>query len=138
VRELYPALIAERPGSIRVFESAATFRDIGTPADYLAASLAVAADEGLAALPAGRDAWMAPDARVERTILWDDVRVGAGSELVECIVGDGVVIPDRSRYTRAAIVRARREAGPGEHRDGDLLIAVFGPAARTASPSVHV
>ncbi len=137
VRALYPALLDERPGSIRVFESTATFRDIGTPADYLAASLAVAAAEDLDALPPGRRTEVAPDAHVERTILWDDVRVGAGATLIECIVGDGVTIPAGARFTRAAIVRARRAPAAGERVDGGLLVADIGPAARTAPPSVR-
>ncbi|MDE3153905.1 MAG: NDP-sugar synthase [Acidobacteriota bacterium] len=136
VRRLYPALIARQPGCVRIFATQASFRDIGTPADYLAASLAVAAADGGRALPAGRDVRIAADARVERSILWDAVTVGAGSQLVECIVGDGVTIPPGSRFTRAAIVRARRAPAAGERRDGDLLIADLGPAART-EPASH-
>jgi CTP:molybdopterin cytidylyltransferase MocA len=40
-------------------------------------------------------------ARVERTALWDDVTVGPGAELRECIVADGVVIPAGARYSAA-------------------------------------
>jgi len=134
VGALYPALIAERPGSVRAFVTSASFADIGTPADYLAASLALAAAGGLADLPYGRNVRLGPGAHVERTILWDDVEVGRDSRLVECIVGDGVRIPGGTRLTRCAIVRADgRPPAAGERLDGALLIAPFAPADRTAA-----
>ena len=34
-----------------------------------------------------------PTARVDRSILWDRVTVGAAATLVECIVADGVAVP---------------------------------------------
>ena len=36
VHGIYPNLIAQRPGSVRVMRTAAEFFDIGTPRDYLA------------------------------------------------------------------------------------------------------
>lgn len=105
VRELYPALIAERPGSVRAFRSQASFRDIGTPADYLETALALARERGLDAPPPGHDARIAPDARVERSIVWDDVSVGARASLTECIVADGVTVPAGATYTRRIITR---------------------------------
>jgi ADP-glucose pyrophosphorylase len=57
-------------------------------------------------------------------MLWDDVSVEAGARLDECIVADGVTIPEGSSFTRCAIVRAAdRPAGPNESRVGDLLVA---------------
>jgi NDP-sugar pyrophosphorylase family protein len=103
VRELYPALIAKRPGGIRAFRSRAGFRDIGTPADYLATALALARAHGLDAPPPGRGARIAPDARVERSIVWDDVSIGARAHLTECIVADGVTIPADAHYTRMIV-----------------------------------
>jgi mannose-1-phosphate guanylyltransferase len=134
VRQLYPDLIARQPGSVRVFRTHAAFHDIGTAADYLAASLAVAAETGLDGIPAGRGTSIADGARVERTILWDDVRVGAGSELMECIVGDGVSIPAGSRFSYAAIVRAHREPAAGEYRAGELIVAPFNGTSRPGPP----
>jgi ADP-glucose pyrophosphorylase len=46
-----------------------------------------------------------PSARVTRSVLWDEVSVGAGAEVLECVVADGVLIPPGARYTRSAIVR---------------------------------
>jgi mannose-1-phosphate guanylyltransferase len=105
---IYPQLMAARRGSVTGFVSDATFQDIGTPADLLQTSLDLAAADGRAGSPrAGRDVEIDPSARVERTVLWDRVRVGAGASLTECVVGDDVVIPPGASYTRCAIV-----AGP--------------------------
>jgi mannose-1-phosphate guanylyltransferase len=52
---------------------------------------------------------LAPGARVTRSVLWDDVTVGAGAVLTECVVADGVHIPDGAVLTRCAIVRGPRD-----------------------------
>ena len=100
VGALYPALIAERPGSVRAFTCEVTFRDIGTPADYLAACLALA--DGPEALRAA-DAHVAVDARVEQSVLWEDVRVGSGARLSECVVMNGARVPEGFQARRAVI-----------------------------------
>ena len=66
--------------------------DIGTPADYAATCLAINADEGRA-LEQGTGTTVAPSARLDRSLLWDDVQVGADASLRECIVTDGVTVP---------------------------------------------
>jgi len=105
---IYPRYIAERPGSIRGFVCNAAFRDIGTPADLLRTSLDLAAADGRPDRPRwGRNARVDPSARVTRSVLWDDVSVGAGATITECVVADRVTIPAGAAYNRAAIV-----AGP--------------------------
>ncbi len=121
VGALYPRLIAERPGSIRAFVCDAPFHDIGTPADYLATSLALAAVEGnaLVAPSASVDA----SATLERTAVWDDVTVGAGARVVDCVICDGARIPPGAAFTRKAIVPARgRTPRDDETIQDDLLI----------------
>ena len=100
VGSLYPALIAERPGSIRAFTGEGAFRDIGTPSDYLAACLALAEDPS--ALWA-TSAHVAADASVERSVLWEDVHVGSGARLSECIVMNGARVPAGFQASRALI-----------------------------------
>jgi NDP-sugar pyrophosphorylase family protein len=46
-------------------------------------------------------------ARITRSILWDDVEVGAGATLDECIVADGVTVPPGAIYRRQVLVRPR-------------------------------
>lgn len=91
VRVLYPALAAAQPGSVRVFRTEADFFDIGTPGDYLNTALALAERHGLSSV--GLRSRVDFSARVERSVLWDDVTVEAGAMLKECVVADGVVVP---------------------------------------------
>jgi mannose-1-phosphate guanylyltransferase len=106
VMGIYPALIANRPGSVRGFVSDAAFQDIGTAADLLQTSLDLAAADGRDGAPRwGRNPQVAASARIIRSVLWDDVIVGADAVITECVVADGVQIPDGTVLTRCAIVR---------------------------------
>lgn len=102
VRWLYPRLIAARAGSVRAHVSAAAFLDIGTPRDYFETASLIASREGRP-LDRGVDVDISPSARIERSILWDRVRVGAHATLTDCIVADDVVIPAGARYQRKVI-----------------------------------
>jgi NDP-sugar pyrophosphorylase family protein len=88
---IYDALIASRPGAVRGVLSDAAFYDVGTPADYWRTSMAFAAAEGKSFTP---------------SILWDDVEVGAGAQLDECIVTDRVSVPAGAHHRREILVRA--------------------------------
>jgi NDP-sugar pyrophosphorylase family protein len=122
VNDLYPRLIAQEPAGIAAFRCAASFRDIGTPADYLATSTELAALEG-DRMACGARVRVDDSARVVRTAVWDDVTIGPGSVLEDCIVADGVQVPGGARYTRCAIIPAgTRAAAPDERLDGELLI----------------
>jgi NDP-sugar pyrophosphorylase family protein len=114
VNVLYPQLIAEDPRSIAAFVCDAAFHDIGTPADYLATSLELADIEGDRMI--SRTACVNPAARVTRTAIWDDARIGRGAALTECIVCDRVTVPEGRSYTRVAIIR--RPDGS----DDDLIV----------------
>ena len=104
VNTLYPQRIARHPRSVAGFLCDASFRDIGTPADYLATSLELALLEG-DRMVSPRGTRIDESARVTRSAVWDDVTIGAGAELTECIVGDRVTVPAGAVYRRAAIVR---------------------------------
>jgi len=104
VNALYPRLIQEDPHSVAAFVCAASFRDIGTPADYLDTSLQLAQTEG-DHLISGRGTHIDARARVVRSAVWDDVRIGPDAEITECIVADGVTIPAGAVYRRVALVR---------------------------------
>jgi NDP-sugar pyrophosphorylase family protein len=113
---LYPRLMAERPGSVRGFVCDSPFQDIGTPADLLQTSLALAAADGRADHPrCGVNAVVDPSARVTRSVLWDRVRIGANATIHECVVADDVEIPDGARYARSAIVA----------HDGQLIVTAL-------------
>jgi NDP-sugar pyrophosphorylase family protein len=122
VRALYPALIAAQPGSVRVHMCAAEFFDVGTPSDYLRTSVLLAQRES-GVVPHGLRTCVDPTARVDDSILWDDVEVGAGSILRGCIVTDGVRVPEDTSWTGVTVRRAVGELEHGERRVGDLAVA---------------
>ena len=108
VHGIYPALIASRPGAVRVFHTAAEFFDIGSPRDYLHTAIMLAAREGRP-LDRGRDCVVAPDATLTNTILWNRVTVGAGAQLTDCVVADGVSVPPGARYSQSSLVMRDNE-----------------------------
>jgi mannose-1-phosphate guanylyltransferase/phosphomannomutase len=104
VNTLYPRLIQQDPNSVAAFVCAASFRDIGTPADYLQTSLELARSEG-DRLISTRGSRIDPRARIVRSAVWDDVRIGPDAELTECIVADGVTIAPGAVHRRVALVQ---------------------------------
>jgi mannose-1-phosphate guanylyltransferase len=125
VGALYPQLIASDKRSVAAFICGASFRDIGTPADYLDTSIHLTNTEG-DRMQDGRAAKIDPTASIVRSAVWDDVTVGAAAALTECIVCDGVQIPAGARYQRCAIVPAAgRQPKAGQRIERDLLIADF-------------
>jgi NDP-sugar pyrophosphorylase family protein len=124
VNALYPRLIGENPRNVAAFVSQASFLDIGTPRDCLDTSLALAQVEGTRFM--GARVRAADSAVLVRTLVWDDVTVGARAHLQDCIVADGARIPDGARFERCAIVPAGTRAPvDGERIDGELLVRTF-------------
>jgi NDP-sugar pyrophosphorylase family protein len=103
---LYDDLIAARPGSVRGVVRDAAFLDIGTVTDYWRTSFALMSRS----LPAhewrGRNVQVDESARISRSILWNDIEIGARAVLEECIVTDGVKVPEGAVYRRSILVRA--------------------------------
>jgi NDP-sugar pyrophosphorylase family protein len=106
---VYPIMMQERSRIVRAFISEASFLDIGTPRDYVDTNVSIAAAEGSDPWTRGARVRVAPSARITRSILWDDVTIGEGAELDDCVVADGVTIPAGARYTRSVIVRGDGE-----------------------------
>ncbi|MBI2833850.1 MAG: NDP-sugar synthase [Acidobacteria bacterium] len=127
VTGVYRKLIASNKRAVRAQVSSASFMDIGTAADYWNTSLHLARAEGTGDRSLrGRGVEVDATARLTRTIVWDDVSVGADCELVDCIVADGVSVPAGTRLASTAIVRANDGAPQtGEERLGDLLVKRF-------------
>jgi NDP-sugar pyrophosphorylase family protein len=118
---LYPRLMAENPKSIAAHVSRASFLDVGTPADYLDTSLSMAEVEGPRLT--GRHVETDRSAILDRTVVWDDVTVGRDARLSECVVGDGVRIPEGANYHRCAIIPAGTKLPEaGERIEGGLLL----------------
>ena len=125
---LYDALIAGG-GPMAVHEVSGPFHDIGTPADYAETVRAVAAAEDRSPIPRGNGSVVHPSARVERSILWDDVVVGAGCVVTGCVLADRVRLPAGTVLDGQAVVPggAGDDGGPAsslpnETRLGDLRV----------------
>ena len=95
---------------------------IGTPDDYLQTSLLLSQREGTGAAH-GAGTRVDATARVEDSVLWDDVEVGPGSMLKQCIVTDGARVPAETSWIGVTLRRADTQLAPGERRIGDLAIA---------------
>jgi len=123
---LYDTLLSH-PGQIATHHIAGRFHDIGTTADYLETTRAVADDQTRSTVPCGLRNVVHPSARLERSVLWNDVTVGAGCVVTDCILADGVRLVDGTRLNRQAFDRFARQreeatALPGATRTGDLLV----------------
>jgi NDP-sugar pyrophosphorylase family protein len=128
VGALYPTLMAARRGAVRAYVCTAEFMDIGTPADYLQTALLLRdRDRGTSRSPRrfeqGARATIAESARIENSILWDDVEVGEGAMLRECVVTDGAHVPGDTSWIGVSIRRAEGDLSPNERRIGDLAVA---------------
>lgn len=115
VRTLYTALAAAELGSIRVLQTNAGFLDIGTPADYLTTALMIAARDGVSSV--GARTRVDFGARIEQSVLWDDVMVHEGAILKECVVADGAVVPADTSWHGVTL-----RVPTGELADGERVI----------------
>jgi NDP-sugar pyrophosphorylase family protein len=125
VMGLYPRLLAARPDAIAAHVVNASFHDIGTPRDYLETSLLLARAEG-SRLADGAGVDIAPDARLERTAVWNRVAVGPGAHVEECILCDDVRVPPGAALRRCAVVQyAGQPLRDGDRIEGELLLRAF-------------
>ena len=130
IPDLYHRLLIRNPGGVRILPVEADYHDIGTPADYLRTCLALAAAQRGQGL-VGTNCTIDPSATVERTVLWNRVRIGPGTTLIDCVVGDGVTVPPQCRFEGRAIVAARgRTPTAGEELQGGLLTTPLEREAR--------
>jgi NDP-sugar pyrophosphorylase family protein len=123
VRDVYPQLIAMNNHSLGAYVGEGEWHELSTLDRYLATSLEFLARRG--------DSWIAGSGcqidrrgRVERSVLWNRVKVGEGAVLRECLVADDVKIPAGSEYHRLAIVPsavAKLNQHPDKALPGDIL-----------------
>jgi NDP-sugar pyrophosphorylase family protein len=104
IGSLYKELVKENLGHVRAFLCTADFWDVGTPADYLEACLAIGKLEG-DPVQIGRRSVVDPAARLVDTVVWDDAQIGNGAVLERCVVADGVQIPAGARFSNCAIIQ---------------------------------
>jgi NDP-sugar pyrophosphorylase family protein len=134
VSGLYRAMLERRPGAIRALTASAAFFDIGTAADYLETCLAIGRAEGRGDVLAGRGAVVHAEARVTRSVLWDDVVVAGSAVLDECVVADGVHVQPGTRLSRRVVTpRGGRQPDAGGGGTADLLVTPLDANRRRAS-----
>ena len=116
VKDLYPRLIAARPGSIRAFITDAEFFDIGTPRDYFDTCMRFRSKEpDESRIPN-------PGSRLTDCIVWDDVHIDPQAQLRRCIVTDGVRVPSGA-WENMIIRHVNGDLAANEQRVDDLAIA---------------
>jgi mannose-1-phosphate guanylyltransferase len=93
VSGLYRELIVEAPGSVRVFPVSVPFLDVGTPADYLDAVIRLAGRDVVIEGTADVD----PSAELSRCVIWDQVTIGPGVRLSNCVVLSGAQVKASAR-----------------------------------------
>jgi NDP-sugar pyrophosphorylase family protein len=137
VKEVYPALIATRPGSVRAFVSEAEFFDIGTPADYLSTYLRFAPHGSRIPLDVARGKpnpesgpGSRPGSRLDECVVWQDVDVADDVRLRRCILTDGVRVPAGSSWEHMTIRVAHGELMKSERLVGELAIGPIDGTAR--------
>jgi NDP-sugar pyrophosphorylase family protein len=124
VLTLYPSLIEGQMGAIRAYRCEAEFFDIGTPADYLSTSLHFAGREPESPTVGARCV-IDPSARLQQSVLWDDVTVEPDVVLRECVVADGVRVPSDTSWHGVSLRVARGDLAPGEREYDGLAIAAL-------------
>jgi len=116
VKDVYPTLIAARPGNIRAFITDAEFFDIGTPRDYFDTCMRFRSKEpDESRIPN-------PGSRLTDCIVWEDVHIDPQARLRRCIVTDGVRVPAGS-WENMIIRHADGNVAANEQRVDDLAIA---------------
>ena len=134
VSGIYQRLIADEPGAVQASISPATFRDIGTAADYLATSLALASAEASQGALHGARVTVEPGARVTDSVLWDDVWIGADAVIDHCVVADRVRVPAGARFSHRVLVNGSEvPAGPDEDIVHGLLAVALDARRRPRS-----
>ncbi len=102
VGRVYADRLTACPGSVRAFRGTGRFLDVGRPAEYLAAALALAGDRPGLLVSAG--ARVASSAHVTDSIVWPGANVEDNVRLSRCIVSDGVRLPRGFQAREATIV----------------------------------
>jgi len=115
----YDGLLRTQSATLRTHHTTARFFDVGTPADYLATSMAIAAEEGMTTTHVSDQSRVQPTAELSRTIIWDNAFIDEGCRLTDCIVADGVRLPPHTVADHRMII-----ATP----DGPLHVALEGAA----------
>jgi mannose-1-phosphate guanylyltransferase len=122
-RETFPSLAAA--GGLYALARPGRWADLGTPAKYLEANLALGARDGPGAgvrhSVIGGGAEIGAGATVERSVVIAGARVGAGALVRDSIVGSGADIGEGAAVTGLSVLGAGACIAPGQKVDGERL-----------------
>ena len=124
---IYDTLMRKQPDAVHAYSVPTSFHEVGTPADYLATSLAIAKSDGLSSLPLGERSTVDTTASVTRTVVWDDVVVEAGCCVVDCVIADGVRLPKDTQCKRQVITVASNQSPMAGRRLRNLWLSPLDP-----------
>lgn len=125
IRTVYPHLVAQNPGSVRVHRCEATFLDIGTPADYMHTCREFSTTHDAGFIERGARVQVHDTARVTETVAWDDVTIAEGARVAHAILTDGVTVPAGTEWEHVMIRLADGDLMPGERRVADLAVSAL-------------
>ncbi|MCI0486082.1 MAG: NDP-sugar synthase [Blastocatellia bacterium] len=103
VTDVYPRAM-EAGEAIIAHIASGMWYEMSTLSRYLEANMLFCREQGCSVV-SGEDCVIEDGAVVEKSVLWQRVRVERGARVRECILADGVRIPAGSVFERAAIVR---------------------------------
>ena len=105
VRDVYPRVL-DAGQTIAGHVASGRWDELSTLARYHSISLAYLQAEGKDSI-CGERCQIDPTAKVERSILWSEVTIGADAVVRDCILGEGVTIPPGASFQGVVIVPAR-------------------------------
>ena len=103
VTDVYPRAM-EAGEAVIAHIASGMWNEMSTLSRYLEANMLFCRKQGLS-LVSGEGSVIEDGAKVERSVLWQRVRVERGASVRECILADGVRIPAGYEIERSAIVR---------------------------------
>jgi NDP-sugar pyrophosphorylase family protein len=133
VAGLYRDHVAEGDSHIFAWPVSNRFVDVGTPRDYLQTALALSDGSRspfATSVVEGDAGLIDPTATIARSVVWPQVRIGAGVVLEDCIVTSRIDVPPKfnrrhSMLLPASVVREHEDV----ERAGDIAIFPLRPSA---------
>ena len=104
IRQVYPQAMSEGE-IVAAHVGEGDWYELSTLARYLEISLEFMRRDKLE-FTAAESCEIASTASIKDSVLWRDVKISSGAKINQCIIADGVRIPENSNYERKVIVRA--------------------------------
>ncbi len=104
IRQVYPQVMSEGK-IVAAHVGEGDWYELSTLARYLEISLEFMRRDKID-FTADKGCEIASTANVKDSILWRNVKISSGAKINQCIIADGVRIPENKNYERKVIVRA--------------------------------